>query len=118
MSTYLLFSHITLWIAFILQSVLLLVLLRQVGMIYVRQGADRARMMAVGPDVGKVVDSIKFEDIGDPHWQTIIDSKMTKDLVLVFLSTRCMSCELLIPRYSGTNKGNRRRSQLGVDINN
>jgi methylamine dehydrogenase accessory protein MauD len=97
MSIALLISHLVLWVLVLAQMVVLLVIVRQVGLLYLRNGASRARSMAVGPEIGEVIDPITLRDIDDAEKLMTIGPTMDSDVLLLFVSPSCAACDTLIP---------------------
>lgn len=97
MSNAFLVSHFVLWVLVLAQMVVMLVIVRQVGLLYLRNGASRARSMAVGPEIGEVIEAITLHDIDDAEKQVTIGPAMDSDLLLLFVSPACAACETLLP---------------------
>jgi methylamine dehydrogenase accessory protein MauD len=97
MTNALLISHFALWVFVLGQMVVMLVILRQVGLLYLRSGANRARSMTVGPELGEVIDSFTIQDIDNPGRAVTIGAGMDSDLLLLFISPDCAACDSLLP---------------------
>jgi methylamine dehydrogenase accessory protein MauD len=97
MTNALLLSHFVLWVLVVVQTVVMLVIVRQVGLLYLRSGASRARLTAVGPELGEVIEPITLHDIDDAEKQMTVGPAMDSDVLLVFVSPDCAACETLLP---------------------
>ena len=95
MDTIWLISYLVLWSIVILMALAVILLARQVSLLYRRLGAPPARMENEGPDIGTVpepsealsLDGARI-DVGGPR---------RRAQLLVFVSTNCTTCDALTP---------------------
>ena len=66
MSTMFVISYFALWALFLVQSFILLLLLRQVGVLHLRIAPTGARVMAAGPELGQRAPPVTLRDMDDP----------------------------------------------------
>ncbi|SRR5579883_1009874 len=97
METIMIVSHISLWVLFIIQSLIVLALLRQVGTINLRIGPLGARMMVLGPEVGDNAPKLHLVDMGDESKELHIPPEDGRDWVVIFVTPGCPTCQTLIP---------------------
>jgi len=95
MTTIWLISHITLWVVVALLSVLVILLTRQMGLIYRRLGPAPARMENDGPAIGDSLPEIIVQTL-DGETKIIGGDNLIARL-LVFVSVGCPACNLLAP---------------------
>lgn len=87
-------SYIALWFVSALEGLILIVALRQIGLIYMRIGPRGARAVEVGPKVGEKVPEVIREDL---EGQLVtIGAETVHDTLLVFVSKGCPSCQKLM----------------------
>jgi methylamine dehydrogenase accessory protein MauD len=95
MSTPLLVSYVLLWVVVALLAVVVLAAVRQIGLIQHRIPPVGARMTAVGPQIGSQAPGFNGPDLfGRP---TTLGSPRGRKSLLVFVSTRCDTCDDLAP---------------------
>jgi hypothetical protein len=106
-------SFIALWICVIVIGVLLLVVLRQVGLIYLREeraaGTSRPKIWSVGD----LLDPMSLEGLLDGERIELPDSNSRLTLLL-FLSTDCAACRDLMPAVPGWSADSRLRVVLAT----
>lgn len=95
MTTIWLISHITLWVVVALLSVLVILLARQMGLIYRRLGSAPARMENDGPAIGESVPEIIVKTLDGET--KIIGGDNLIGRLLVFVSVGCPACNLVAP---------------------
>lgn len=96
MSTTFLASYLVLWALFLLQSFVILLLLRQVGVLHLRIGPVGARVLAVGPEIGQPITPFSLVDMDNRHQAIQISNSMSKDVMLVFVTPGCANCASLM----------------------
>jgi len=97
MSPIFLGSYFALWALFLLQSIVVLALLRQIGVLHIRIAPAGARITAAGPQIGHIVPTVTLEDMDDPRVRRELTQTMAKDLLLLFVSPSCSMCASLMP---------------------
>lgn len=95
MNSFWLASYIALWVIVALLTLVVVLLARQLGLIYRRLGAAPARMENDGPVVGELAPEVHVQTLEGKE-ATIGGIDHTKTL-LVFLSVGCPSCNRLAP---------------------
>jgi methylamine dehydrogenase accessory protein MauD len=96
MSTTFLASYLVLWALFLLQSFVILLLLRQVGVLHLRIGPAGARVLAVGPEIGQPVAPLSLVDMDNRDQAIQISNSMSKDVMLIFVTPGCANCASLM----------------------
>ncbi|MGI8616889.1 MAG: TlpA family protein disulfide reductase [Actinomycetota bacterium] len=79
-------SHIFLWILVVVEGLLLVAVMRQVGTLLIRVGTVKPIDAGSGPAVGEDAPWVPSSDPGD-----------RRSWLLVFMSTTCGSCDSLVP---------------------
>jgi methylamine dehydrogenase accessory protein MauD len=97
LQTALLVSNICLWCLFLVQSAIIFLLLRQVGLLYLRIQPAGARTISIGPEIGDELPAMVLEDMDDPTWKLEITNNMQEDVLLIFMSASCRACRSLVP---------------------
>jgi methylamine dehydrogenase accessory protein MauD len=92
-----LISHVLIWALVLIQSALILVLARQVGVLHLRVHPAGARVIPVGPPIGTVAPRATLTDIEGKHPPLEIAPGMPAGVVLLFVSSSCVACEDLLP---------------------
>lgn len=88
-------SYIALWLFVVLQTLTILGLARQIGILHVRIGPTGARMMNPGPQIGDVAPIIMMDDaLGKAVTLGTVRSKLT---LIVFISLTCSTCKDILP---------------------
>lgn len=94
-SPLLLASHVLLWLIVLLQAVVIVVLVRHVGLLHLRLGAQGALATSEGPTVGDEAPLFETVDVTGRHvtspWQR------DKRSLLIFVSPNCGACTDLVP---------------------
>ncbi len=97
MSTLFVASYFVLWGFFLAQSVLILVVLRQIGLLHLRIRPAGARIISAGADIGDQAPPITLTDIDDASRTLTVSTHMDQDVLLLFASPNCSSCAGLMP---------------------
>ena len=97
LQTALLVSNICLWCLFLVQSAIIFLLLRQVGLLHLRIQPAGARTISIGPEIGDELPAMVLEDMDDPTWKLDITDNMQEDVLLIFMSAGCSACRSLVP---------------------
>lgn len=106
MTTIWLISHITLWLVVTLLSVLVILLARQMGLIYRRLGSAPARTENDGPAIGDSVPELIVQTL-DGETKIIGGADNLIARLLVFVSVGCPACNLLAPAIRVVSKKER-----------
>jgi methylamine dehydrogenase accessory protein MauD len=87
-------SYVALWIMVVVEGVVLMAVLRQVGLLHLRVGPAAARTMNLGPEIGSRLPELNIADasglpldvtfLGRPH-------------MIIFVSSTCDACADLMP---------------------
>jgi methylamine dehydrogenase accessory protein MauD len=110
MDTIWLISYLLLWSVVILMTVAVVLLARQVSLLYRRLGAPPARMENEGPDIGTVPEPAEVVSLdGAP---IDVGGLRRRAQLLVFVSTNCLTCDALTPAIRTAW----RREKQNVDI--
>jgi methylamine dehydrogenase accessory protein MauD len=91
-----LISYIALWAFVILEAVVILALMRQVGLLHLRLGATGARLGNTGPELGERAPEITGYDVNSGR-SVKLSHSIGKSTMLVFISPGCSSCDDLMP---------------------
>jgi methylamine dehydrogenase accessory protein MauD len=97
MSTAFLVSYLVLWALFLVQSVIVLMLLRQVGVLHLRIAPTGARILPIGPRISQTAPAVTIRDMENPNEQLQVEQSMERDVLLFFVSPGCAACGLLMP---------------------
>ena len=100
-----LISYAALWLVVALLSVLVILLARQMGLIYRRLGSAPARMENDGPAIGESVPEMTVQTL-DGETKIIGGSNLISRL-LVFVSVGCPACNLVAPAVRAVSKKER-----------
>lgn len=83
-------SYISLWFVVALEGLMLMVVLRQIGMLLVGRAPRGARAVDVGPRVGEKFPEVIREDL---EGQLVnIGTETKHDILLIFVSAGCPAC--------------------------
>jgi hypothetical protein len=93
MNTIFLISHVALWLLFLIQSVAIIVILRQIGVLHLRLSPAGARFANAGPRVGRPMGEVTLVDIDFPSRALRISEKMPRDVFLLFVSPSLSSMQ-------------------------
>ncbi len=107
-------SYFVLWGLFILQSLVVLLLLRQVGVLHLRVRPSGARVLAIGPEIGRSAPGVLLEDMDNRKRQLRISQAMGTDVFLIFISPRCAVCATLMPAVKALAQQSKGRLQWAV----
>ncbi|HZI86780.1 MAG TPA: thioredoxin-like domain-containing protein [Pyrinomonadaceae bacterium] len=105
MTTIWLISHAVLWLVVGLLSVLVILLARQMGLIYRRLGSAPARMENDGPAIGESVPEMTVRTLAGET--KIIGGSNLISRLLVFVSVGCPACNLVAPAVRAVSKKER-----------
>lgn len=94
---YLEISNFMLWVVVMVQAYLMLVLLRQVGILNLRIVPAGARSVSTGPKVGEKAPELQLSDMRDSSRILAVPSDGGQSLMMVFVSPGCSSCKQLTP---------------------
>jgi methylamine dehydrogenase accessory protein MauD len=87
-------SYIALWTLVLLEGIIIVVLLRQIGLLHLRLQPAGARATNVGPDIGTKLPERRADGLaGNPV--AIVDHRRPK--LLLFVSPHCSACDELMP---------------------
>lgn len=90
-------SYLTLWILVVLLAIIVLGLVRQLGIIYLRLGPDQNLLATTGGlELGKPAPNFEAYEITHTRRITLDDLK-GKSCILVFVSPSCSPCKELMP---------------------
>jgi len=93
MSQVLVLSHVLLWVCVVVQAVIIMALMRQVGSLLLRVGSSPAFDAGVGPLVGELA-----------PWEPDGLDRGDRLLLLTFVSTTCGTCDALVPAVNAVAK--------------
>lgn len=95
MSGWWLVSYVVLWLVVIGLGVVVLVFIRQLGLVYERLGSQSTggHVAHEGPEVGATIGVLKLPDARDPQRLVEIPSDDAPRSLLLFVSTECSLCE-------------------------
>lgn len=97
-------SHLLLWVTVVVQGIVILALLRQVGSLLLRVGSIKAIDAQFGPEIGSKAP--KVEEI------EAASSGSDKMTLLSFLSTTCGDCAYLVPALNAAASSYSSRVQV------
>ncbi len=89
-------TYFVLWILFVVHSVVILLVLRQVGVLHLRIAPVGARAMSFGPKIGQLAPSVTIKDVEGVNQDLHISRAMETDVLLVFASPGCAACISLV----------------------
>jgi len=87
-------SNIALWIVALIQGCVLVLLVRQVGMLHLRLQPAGARTTNVGPEIGMTLPEIQADDI---HGNLVPIISYGRARLLFFIAPPCTACTELLP---------------------
>ncbi|MBI3468105.1 MAG: hypothetical protein HY000_34295 [Planctomycetes bacterium] len=93
----LLISYVALWALVLVQSVLILAMLRQIGVLHLRIAPAGARILSFGPEIGDPVSPVTLQDMENPADELRVCGTMDSDLFLLFVTPTCAVCTSLMP---------------------
>ena len=105
-------STVALWVVAIVEALAILVLVRQVGLIYRRMPPVGARMDANGPDIGEIVTPMVVTDLSEK--QIHVGGPGRTRRLVVFVSPNCTDCADLAPALRSTWKSDRAETPLTI----
>ena len=88
-------SYLALWTLVILLGLVILVHSRLLGLLHHRIGPKGARALADGPALGARVDRLAARGLDGKPW--VREFPAADDVVLVFISPQCETCNSLVP---------------------
>ncbi len=90
-------SHLLLWITTILEALLIVSLMRQVGSLLLRVGAAHPFDAGTGPKIGESAPWV-------PDPERLADERDdTRPILIAFLSTSCSACDDLVPSLNAVS---------------
>lgn len=104
-------SYIALWFVATLEGLILIVALRQIGVIYMRIGPRGALAEDIGPKVGEKVPKVIQEDLDGQLVN--IGTETKHDTLLVFISAKCSACRNILPGIT-TLSDNRDKEDIEI----
>ena len=99
MSSMFVITYLALWGIVLLQSLAILLLLRQVGKLHLRIAPAGARVMAGGPEIGEPAPRVSLKNFNEPQQEVDVSDSMPKDLYLLFVSPGCAICASIMPAF-------------------
>jgi methylamine dehydrogenase accessory protein MauD len=87
-------SHILLWVAVVVQGIVLVALMRQVGTLLLRVGSTKALDAGYGPGIGE-----------ETPWSPDPIGEDDRPVLLMFLSPSCGTCSALVPAVNAVARG-------------
>lgn len=90
-----LISYYVLWGVALTQTVLIIILFRQLGIVYLRLGPRPAATILSGPEIGSQVPSFELS-LSDGSILKL-GASMEKSLLMVFTVPNCPTCQVLLP---------------------
>lgn len=104
MQNWLVYSHVALWVLLVVESLVLVSVLRQVGVLLLRIGPRTALNLAsMGPEVGQPAPDLPEDVEGRDVSLTLTGHEGRTDMaetLLVFSSPTCGSCSMIPPSLS------------------
>ena len=88
-------SYIILWLVTILLVVVVLAHSRMLGLLHYRFGPANAKQLADGPEIGKQFTKLSGIYPNQEKWN--VKFPFDNDLVIVFVSPQCTTCNELLP---------------------
>ena len=88
-------SYIFLWVITLLLVVTVLTHSRMLGLLHYRFGPANAKQLADGPELGTELDKLEAIYPSNENWN--ITFPQEKDLILIFISPQCSTCNELLP---------------------
>lgn len=88
-------SYVILWVITIILAVIVLAHSRLLGLLHYRVGPSAARPLSDGPDIGTKLDQISGRSLTGEQWS--INFPCKSDLILVFVSPQCSTCNETLP---------------------
>lgn len=99
-----LISYVALWILVILLTVIVLGLVRQLGVIYVRLGSEENLLSTrEGLDIGTIAPDFRASDVAHNREISLADLK-GRSCIFVFVSPDCQPCRELMPHLTSFHK--------------
>lgn len=92
-------SYVALWVLVILLAIVVLGLVRQLGVIYLRLGPDSAVTTSEGLEINSPAPEFQSEDVISGRRVTLTDLKQRPSL-LIFISPTCGPCAKLMPHVA------------------
>ncbi len=99
MTTILIFAVVALWIVVMILAAVVLVMLRQIGVLYERVAPVGALMDSAGPEVGQPAPVFRLPSI--TGGEIAIGGATGRATLLFFLSPTCPVCKTLLPILAG-----------------
>jgi methylamine dehydrogenase accessory protein MauD len=115
MNSFWLTSYIALWFLVALLSLVVVLLARQVGLIYRRLGPAPARIEDEGPPIGDLAPQTEASTVNG-ELITLGRAEPNRHQLIVFISATCPSCERLIPGVRAIHKREREVQILLVSL--
>lgn len=105
MEGYWLISYILLWLLVLCLAAVILAHSRLLGILHYRFGPSHAKPLADGPDLGTRLKDLAVERFDGSIWRWPFPAQ--QELLLVFISPQCQTCDLLVPHVkdlAGTHR--------------
>lgn len=103
-------SYAALWILVLLETIVVVVVVRQIGIMHLRFGGRGAMALSAGPPIGGRAPSFAGRDttgkLIESPWQ------MGRSSLLVFVSPGCGACLEVIPSIRAIRRADRRRTDI------
>lgn len=102
-------SNGLLWAVVLVQALVLVELLRQVGILRLRVGDEPGALLVDGEGLGRGSPAPAFSARDLRTGQLVISTELVREKsLLVFLTTRCQACRTLVPAVNEVAKAHRR----------
>jgi methylamine dehydrogenase accessory protein MauD len=105
-------SNLALWLMVLAEGFVILVLLRQIGLLFRRMPPVGARSDANGPQIGAEVVRMKVADLGERTFE--IGGTADRRRLLVFLSPGCQDCRELAPALRSIGRSDVEQTDLTI----
>jgi methylamine dehydrogenase accessory protein MauD len=105
-------SNVGLWAIVVLEGLAILVLVRQMGMIYRRMPPVGARLDANGPRIGEQVTPMRVTNLLEEQFE--IAGPSDRRRLLVFVAPNCEDCQQLAPALRSVFRSDRGATDLTV----
>jgi methylamine dehydrogenase accessory protein MauD len=105
-------SYIALWCLVLAMGAVILAHSRLLGLLHHRFGPAGAKALADGPEIGAKLDSISRTRPDGSGWTWTFPART--DLMLVFVSPQCQSCDALMPHVRDFVRAHRKEIQVAL----
>ncbi len=105
-------SYVVLWILTVALALLALSHSRLLGVLYQRVGPGVARPLSDGPEIGSKLDEIGAITLAGDSW--VLKFPARRDLLAIFVSPQCQTCNELMPHVRDFVARNGERTDVAL----